>query len=146
MKKKILLGSIIAVALLLLMPSIPAIQQKTIEEGIKQELQEKLDTINLNDLKDIDVLDDIKHPILYNLVMMIMAFRLKQMRICLDIITYLKDHLEIDIIAQFLQWLLLFRFIWIAVTIAGWVHFWNIISFLFGWNWGNIYPYILSKR
>ena len=33
------------------MPSIPAIQQRTIEEGVKQEIKEKKDTFNLNELK-----------------------------------------------------------------------------------------------
>ncbi|GAH29955.1 unnamed protein product, partial [marine sediment metagenome] len=47
------------------MPSIPAIQQKTIEEGFKQDLQEKSDEINLNDLEDIKDLP--KHPILFYL-------------------------------------------------------------------------------
>ncbi len=65
MKKKILIGSLLVLTLLLLMPSIPAIQQKSVEEGIKQDIQEKLDTITLDDLKYIDVLDDIRHPILY---------------------------------------------------------------------------------
>ena len=32
MKKKILIGSIIAVIMLLLMPSIPAVQQKSVED------------------------------------------------------------------------------------------------------------------
>ena len=71
MKKKIIIGSIIAVALLLLMPSIPAIQQKTIDEGLKQEMQEKLETINLNGLEEIEELDGIKHPILHFIVFLI---------------------------------------------------------------------------
>ena len=43
MKKKILIGSIIAVALLLLMPSIPAIQQKTIEDKAYSDFVEAKD-------------------------------------------------------------------------------------------------------
>ncbi len=56
MKKKILIGSIIAVALLLLMPSIPAIQTNTIREGIKQDLQEKLESYSLNEIYQFDFL------------------------------------------------------------------------------------------
>ena len=58
MKKKILIGSLLVLTLLLLMPSIPAIQQKTIEEGFKQDIQEKLETINLEEIKDIRSLID----------------------------------------------------------------------------------------
>ena len=56
MNKKILIGSIIAVALLLLMPSIPAIQTKTISEGIKQDLKEKLESYSLDEINQFDFL------------------------------------------------------------------------------------------
>ena len=59
MGKKIIIGSLLVLTLLLLMPSIPAIQQITIEEGIRQNIEDKLDTINLNELeakiKDFDI-------------------------------------------------------------------------------------------
>ena len=56
MKKKILIGSILAVVLLLLMPSIPAIQTNTIREGVKQDLQEKLDSYSLDEINQFDFL------------------------------------------------------------------------------------------
>ena len=49
MKKKILIGSIIAVALLLLMPSIPAIQHKVVKDKILIEITKNLD---LEDLRE----------------------------------------------------------------------------------------------
>ncbi len=52
MKKKILIGSLLVLTLLLLMPSIPAIQQNTIEDNLKQELQDK----SLHQLKLMDEL------------------------------------------------------------------------------------------
>jgi len=52
MNKKILIGSILAVALLLLMPSIPAIQQKTIEDKAYSDLVEKFGDFNLEDLQE----------------------------------------------------------------------------------------------
>ena len=73
MNKKILIGSIIAVVILLLMPSIPAIQQKTIEEGIKQDIQEKLDSLIINYFKGIKELIGDRHPILFA-ICLIMAF------------------------------------------------------------------------
>ena len=53
MKKKILIGSLLVLILLLLIPSVPAIQQKSVDEGIKQDLKEKLDTISLDASDDI---------------------------------------------------------------------------------------------
>ncbi len=55
MRKKILIGSMLILTLLLLMPSIPAIQQKTIEDGVRQDLQEKLESINFEELKDLNL-------------------------------------------------------------------------------------------
>jgi len=79
MKKKILIGGMLVLTLILLMPSIPAVQQKPIEEGFKQDLKYKLDEINLEEIKDIrsliDVLqnkfelpDDSPFRILFNLL------------------------------------------------------------------------------
>ena len=50
MGKKIIIATMLVLTLFLLMPSIPAIQQNTVEGGIKQDLQEKLDEIQLDDL------------------------------------------------------------------------------------------------
>jgi hypothetical protein len=52
MRKKILIESLLVLTILLLMPSIPAIQQKTIEDGIKQDLKKKTDSINSDIIKD----------------------------------------------------------------------------------------------
>jgi len=85
MKTKLIIGSIIAIVLLLLMPSIPAIQQKTIEEEIKQDIQEKLESINLDDLKDFEVLDWTRHPILYIIVLFLLNSRVKRGLFLVDI-------------------------------------------------------------
>ena len=57
MKKKILIGSIIVVALLILMPSISAIEHKTIREEIKQNIEERIEESPLNNLKSLKNLD-----------------------------------------------------------------------------------------
>jgi len=49
MKRKILIGSIIAVVLLLMMPSIPAIQINSIEEGVIQTFRDKLSNAQSKD-------------------------------------------------------------------------------------------------
>ena len=65
MDKRILLGSMLVLVMLLLMPSIPALQQNSINEGFKQNFQEKPDSITLDDLKDFELYDGIKHPLLF---------------------------------------------------------------------------------
>ena len=53
MRKKIIIGCMLVVTLLLLMPSIPAIQQKTIEDRIHSDLVEQL---NLKKIKGVSPL------------------------------------------------------------------------------------------
>ena len=103
MRKKLLLGSLLVLTLILLMPSIPAVQQKSIEEGVKQDLQEKLETITLDDLKIINGDDRIKHPILYIIVMLTIYLRyIKMYRIAFrwtiipDFLNIIMDFLNID--------------------------------------------------
>ena len=81
MGKKIIIGSMLVLTLLLLMPSIPAIQQKSVEEGIQQDIREKLDTINLDDYnfkntKEIKNGDDFKYPLLAYLAGVIFYIRI----------------------------------------------------------------------
>jgi len=140
MNKKILIGSIIAVALLLLMPSIPAIQQKTVEDGVRQDLQEKLDEINLDDLKDIIDLDTIKHPILYYLVMLFTYIQ------ALRFIFFFwggfvwftspdPDYPYPIVENPVLLLIFYIRSIPILATIVYWTEFWNYVSELLGWDW-----------
>ena len=138
MGKKILIGSMLVLAMLLLMPSIPAIQQKTIEEGVKQNLQEKLETISLDDLKDIEVLDRIRHPILYNLIISIMSFRW-EFGIKLRDISIIPDPWggSVSIIHPliFLWWF------WIYWTVYLWSKFCNNVSDTLGWGWDIPVPH-----
>ena len=120
MKKKILIGSLLVLTLLLLMPSIPAIQQKTIEEGIKQDLQEKLDTIN------IKWLDDIKHPILYKFVMLYLGFLWFRIGI-LNELWNIIDLIESRYIRMLVRYMII-------------INFWVKINEEFGWNW-DIKPF-----
>ena len=67
MKKKILIGTMLVLAILLLMPSIPAIQQKTIEDKAYDDLVEKIEEIDFKDTKVIRKLLNgfwDEHPIL----------------------------------------------------------------------------------
>jgi len=66
MKKKILIGSMLVLTLLLLMPSIPAVQQKTIEDkaysDLVEQLDEDVDADFIELLKDVD-LEDLQEKI-----------------------------------------------------------------------------------
>ena len=130
MGKRILIGSMLVLVLLLLMPSIPAIQQNAVEEGIKQDLQEKLESITIDDLKDIEVLDGIKHPILYFLVIFITNFRMKRAWFFIDISSYfIRRYLVVD------NPLIYLRGEWLYITTWLWYYFWHNISDRFGWGW-----------
>ena len=146
MKKKILMGSMLVLTLLLLMPSISAIHYKSIEEGIKQGVQEKLDTITLDDLKDFEVLEWIRHPILYLIITSIVTFRLLRSAVYFFIAVtfcakYIPDywvpeitHPVLLIILMF-NWTRLYGYTWLLVD------FWQYISDELGWNWELPYPF-----
>jgi len=124
MKKKILIGSLLVLTLLLLMPSIPAIQQKTIEDKAYDDLQEKLDTINLNDLGDIEKLDWVRHPILHFIVFLI-----------LDILLIIPSFFgEMAYLPNF-NFLMIFLALLTSIPGFLWFYPWYIISTLLQWNW-----------
>jgi len=75
MKKKILIGSLLVLTLLLLMPSIPAIQQKTIEDKGYSDYVEEIKTLD----------DDIKLPNLYAFIVSILCWRYNNIDKILDI-------------------------------------------------------------
>ena len=66
MKKKILIGSLLVLTLLLLMPSIPAVQQKTIEDKAMNDLEDKLETITF---------DGVRHPLLRQFIQVSIWFK-----------------------------------------------------------------------
>ena len=122
MKKKILIGSIIAVALLLLMPSIPAIQQKTIEEKAYSDFVEGL--------KDVEILDDVmKFPILFAFVIMLALLQnYRAFRIW--------DFAQPGGYPNPVEHPLLNLYgCWIFLSMVVWLEFWMIISDKLGWNW-----------
>ena len=121
MIKKILIGSLLVLTLLLLMPSIPAIQQNSVEEGIKQDIREKLDTITP---------DDIKYPILYSLLLSWFNFRIEQYTITGTLMFQYADEGQMYLAAIFAL-----RLFFIMVPLVYNTNFWNDVSELLGWNW-----------
>ena len=127
MNKKILIGSIFVLVLILLMPSIPAIQQKTIEDKAYSDFIEKLKNV---DLEDIEVLDGIRHPILYIWVIFLRDFRWVKSNIIFDIATE-----PLDIFFEVIHPLLFYG--WLLGSIIEWarINFWNDVSDRLGWGW-----------
>ena len=72
MNKRIQLGSILVLTLLLLMPSIPAIQQNTINDEAYNDLVEQFVFKYIREIKE---LDEVKHPLLYSLIVVTLIFR-----------------------------------------------------------------------
>jgi len=144
MNKKILIGSMLVLTLLLLMPSISAIQNNIITENIKQEWQDKIETIKLDELKDIDLLDRIMHPLLQNIVkslgycppllnlfVAIVGFSMVFRSIFLEIIStegmFNEWHITNPIIYLRAEWLFLLAISWFDFWIdffddRGWIH------------------------
>lgn len=139
MKTKIIITTMLVLTLLLLMPSIPAVQQKTVEYGFKQNIQEKLETITLDDLKDIDVLDGLKHPILYYIFISVlyirdlkMVFNFIMLELCTETGFY-----DIDIIYPILFLIFAIRFLTNYYFYTCWAVFWGYLSIILEWNWGS---------
>ncbi len=129
--KKIIIGSMLVLTMLLLMPSIPAIQQKIIEDRAYNDLIEQLD---IKDIRKIKGLERIKHPFLYFMVNIIIGFRVLRAFVLFLIST------EYDPIwrwpgPQIKYPLLWDRMIMLMATVELWVVFWAYVSCIMGWNW-----------
>ena len=129
MKKKILIGSLLVLTLLLLMPSIPAVQQKTIEDKAYSDFVEEL--------SDIKVLELIRHPILYTLVMFLFFHRIERGVMLLEIST---EHWNFPYNFDIIHPVLFCWFLWIYLSLEIYSAFWNNVSDKFGWGW-NVSPF-----
>ncbi len=132
MRKKILIGSIFVLTLLLLMPSIPAIQQKTIEGRIHSNLVEQLDFRNINEMER---LDQIKHQYLYALVVAILLFRDFRINILNEISYDVIEWRPIFPIIEINNKVLFARFLMLLFTTALFASICEEISNKYGWNW-----------
>ena len=73
MRKKILFGGIFVLALILLMPSIPAIQQKTVEDKVYNDF---IANLKDSDLEKFELLNGtIEFPIVFYVINLILIFR-----------------------------------------------------------------------
>jgi hypothetical protein len=138
MKKKILIGSMLVLTLLLLMPTIPAIQQKSIEERIERDLREKLDEIDVEKIKDLLYKKSLEYsPLLLNLLIFA-VYRSRTSRGFLlhELSVYYVD--EWDILLGYMRIrhpILFFRSLWLLITAVLWIGFCETIYYYMGWDW-----------
>ncbi len=136
MNKKILIVSIIAVAILLLMPSIPAIQQNVIEDKAYSDFIEQLDFNDITELIESGKLDNITHPILYVVLTIWLYFRLIRAGFLIDISS---DSFGFG--GRTVHYPLIYiRGVWLAFTCAISLAYLQELSYKYGWNW-EIFPY-----
>ena len=148
MSTKIIIGSILVIVLFLLMPSIPAIQTNIIKEDIKQDIQERLDEITIEDLMDIEELEWIRHPILYAIVLLL--FNLQGLRfvfwfimafvVFADVVEGPQGIPHFEPTHPILCYICFVRAALLLLAGWTWADFLNDTSDMFGWNWDIPYP------
>jgi len=120
MIKKTLVGSIFVLTILLLTPSIPAIQQKTIEDKAYNDFYNELQDLNF---KDVELLDgEMTFPLLFVIVYFIARNRVNR---ALRILKFAIPEYYILAIYGF----------WLFESYTFWMDFWIFISKGAGWNW-----------
>ena len=124
--------------MLLLMPSIPAIQQKTIEDRANNDLFEQLD---VKDVKEKKKMDLIRHPLLYAIVIFLAKFRWAR---CLILAEISFDSTGWPPDYEIYHPILFLRCIWLLNTFGIWCSFWDNISDTLGWNWGEIASIVIQ--
>ena len=125
MNKKILIGSLLVLTLLLLMPSIPAIQQKSIEDKAYSDLVEEL---KVADLEEIEELEKIRHPVLYLIFFLIGNINYNRILRLVEFVKFIgNDNMLGSIIFCYSFWIFLKGSVWLV--------FWLSVSNLFGWDW-----------
>ena len=142
MNKKLLLGSLFVLILILLMPSISAVQHMTVEGEIKQDIKEKIDSISFKSIKDNIVFEEIKYALLYNFVFFI--YKLYLVRILIHILigisiiiwVYSEEHTKmIEYLGFILCAIVILRMMTLEGSFILWESFWMNMSDYFGWNW-----------
>lgn len=134
-KKKTIFGSIFVLIVIMLMPSIPAIQKNVIDNEFKQKIQEKIESIDINDLKYIKKLETIKFPIILAIVFLLYTF-LESRGFFIQ--NYAWELLVNDRFPGnlfFLYELMILRGVLLVCSAQFFLIFWLFISNILGWNW-----------
>jgi len=133
MKTKLMIGIILVLTLLLLMPSIPAIQQKSVEDKAYSDFVELLKDFNFKDLKELKkIFEDgfFEHPIIYFLVY-VASFRAVRGAV-LILISASWDFYGEDITV--FNPIIFIRAVWLLVTGGGFVYFLGVFAYIMGWE------------
>ena len=141
MRKTILIGSIMVFIILLLIPSIPAIQSNMSEKVLQNDMLFKLNNIDFSEVIDNFIsIEYLKHPFLFLTVWIITLFRLSRFKFlddiscdrCVPWCRWPHPHIEIIYPMLFLRaWIL-------GMTTGLWMYFWMNLSNIMEWNW-NLY-------
>ena len=130
-KKMLICGSIVATVMLILMPSIPAIQQETIEDGTYNNC---VGQFKFKDVKEIKELEQIKHPFLYFIVCIITSFRFSHGWFLYEMSTDWPPDWRWP--SPDIQYPLLYlRALMLLFTTEAWFDFWILTAYIMGWNW-----------
>ena len=124
MNKNILIGSIFVLTLLLVMPSIPAVQMNYINNRIIEEYKE----INFIDLIRTDLPS--KYPILFLIVLSLFYFRVLRGMVLWEVATEWRGY-YFDVVNSWI----FFRCIILLGTASIRYNSWRLISKIFGWDW-----------
>ena len=134
-RKKILIGCIITATILLLMPSIPAIQNKIVMDEIKEGFNIK----NIRELLDNGNLDRKKHLLLLIFVYLIAGFRLKRIDILCTISIKNVEYVGRIPIIELRYPIIYLRAVMLIFTTIFWFYNWQKISDKYVWNWDILY-------
>ena len=133
MNKRIIIGSVLVLTLLLLMPSISAIQFKTFKNKIQNDFFTQKQNADLIDSKSI-ILEEIPdHPILFFWVMFSFHFRLSRAEFFMRISSKMDEDLNLQVSHLFL-WFWSIILIYGTLTISD---FWWDLAEENEWNWGD---------
>lgn len=122
------------------MPCIPAIQINSVTEVVKQDVQDKLNSFQTEDLDNIVGLDDIKYPLLFIIVTLISTFQGYRGIIYYVILMnsiYLDVEKGVQVLYPIIALISALRAGWLLGTSYIWDGFWTILSDTRGWNWDD---------
>ena len=139
MNKKILIGSMLVLTLLLLMPSIPAIECNVVNDEILSEISEDLDIKDIREILESDKFDKIRHPLLFSFVKLWLTFRWKRSVFLGNLSShYAGFFFYVDYVILFL------RAVWLNLSVDFLIYFWNNLSNSQNWNWDDLRDIIIG--
>jgi len=134
MKNKLTIGTIFCFVLLCIMPMISAVEIKTIEKTQDGKVIKQSEILFLKRIGDLSKKGDLpKHPILFIIVLMQVAFRLSRG----FNLFFLSGEWEYNRFPEFKvkHPLLFIRAYWLVLVGEVEWEFWAIVSDSLGWNW-----------